>query len=43
MNQIDQIGPNLDQLDQSGPNMIFRKGGKKQGVIEAISMQQYIY
>ena len=41
MNQIDQIRPNIDQLNQSEPNMIFKKG-EKQGVIEAISMQQYI-
>ena len=41
MNRIDQIRPNIDQLDQSEPNMIFKKG-EKQGVIEAISMQQYI-
>ena len=31
INQIDQIGPNIDQLDQSGLNMIFKKGGKTRG------------
>ena len=31
MNQIDQIGPNIDQLDQSEPNMIFKKGEKTRG------------
>ena len=43
MNQIDQIGPKIGQLDRSGPNMIFKEGGGgEKGVIEAISMQQYI-
>ena len=42
MKQIDQIGPKIGQLDWSGPNMIFKEGGGEQGVIEAISMQQYI-
>ena len=31
MNQIDQIGPNIDQLDRNGPNMIFKKEEKARG------------